>query len=205
MADMIKLRKEMKSKKPAFDREDSYKRKEVSTSWRKPRGSQSKMRRKEKGYNKSPNMGYRSPNSVRGLSPEGLLPVLVNTISMLESIDKEKEGVVIAATVGTRKKVEIVKKAKELGLNILNIKNVDDYLSQIDKKLEEKKAKKAETAKVKEEKAKEKEKAAKEKEEKEKEEGLADKVESEEDKAAKEVDKEKKAKEEKDKLLTKRD
>ena len=66
-------------------------------------------------------IGYRSPVLVRGLHPSGLEDVLIHNIKELEALNPETQGARVASTVGKRKRVEIVKKAKELGIKIFNI------------------------------------------------------------------------------------
>ncbi len=66
-------------------------------------------------------VGYRSPKAVRGLHPSGLEDVLVYNVKDLEKLNPETQGARIASTVGKRKKIEIIKRARELGIRILNI------------------------------------------------------------------------------------
>ena len=82
--------------------------------WRKPKGRDNKMREKRKGYPKSPSIGYKKPASIK--------QILVYNLKDLNSVDKKKP--VILAKVGAKKKLELIKKASELQLNILNIGRV---------------------------------------------------------------------------------
>jgi large subunit ribosomal protein L32e len=190
--ELLGLRKKVKAKKPNFIRQDAHKKAEISKKWRRPKGIQSKMRLKKKGYRRSPSKGYRSPALIRGLHASGLVLVRIASKKELENVDPKIEGVVINAAVGFKKRTELVKYAKEKGITILNIKNIDEYLKKIDEKLKNKKEEKEKKKEKKEKKEKEK-KAAKPK----KEEKLAEKLTEEEQK-----DQEKK---EKDKLLTKKE
>jgi large subunit ribosomal protein L32e len=163
----LELRKAIKRKKPKYLREDHHKKKAVNKkSWRGPRGLHSKMRHGFQGHRATLEVGYGSPREVKNLHKSGLLPVVVCNITDLSALDKAKHIAVISATVGTRKKVELVKKAKELNVIILNVKDTDAYLKKIADKIAEKKAAKEKAAKTKEAKKKEKEKKAKEKEKK---------------------------------------
>ena len=140
MVDLLKVRKDRKTKKPTFRRQDSHKKVRLQSSgWRYPSGQDSKIRQGRKGYQKKVSTGYRSPVAVRGLSPEGLKPVNVTNVKMLEGLDPKTDGVVVCSSVGLRKKTEIINKCKELKLKIINIKNPDEYLNQ---KQSQKKAKK---------------------------------------------------------------
>ena len=163
MKEKLELRKKIKSKKPDYIREDHHKKKAVSKAWRGPRGRHSKMRHGFQGHRSTLEVGYGSPREVKYLHKSGLLPVVVCNLAELSAIEKTKQAAVISATVGTKKKVELVKKAKELSIKIINIKNTDDYLNKVDEQLKKKKEAKEKTAKTKEAKKKEKEKKAAEK------------------------------------------
>ena len=189
--DAIKLRKSIKGKKPDFVRQDAHKKKKLASSWRKPRGLQSKMRLAKKGYRKSVTVGYGSPRAARGLDKSGLMPVNVSTIRELEALDKNKEGAVISANVGRKKKADLLRKAESLNISVLNIKDIKAYLQNLEKEMKEKKAEKEAEKKKKEQKKEQLKKEAEKK--KTIEETLS------------EDDKKKKEKEEKDKLLTKKD
>ncbi len=186
--ELLKLRKRAKAKKPNFVRQDSHKKAEIKKRWRRSKGLQSKMRLHKKGYRKSPSKGYRSPAVVRGLHPSGLVPVVVSSKKELENIDTKNQGAIISKSVGMKKRIELVNYTKEKGITILNIKDIDKFLADVDKKMKEKKEKKE--VKKKE---KEKKKEAKPK----KEEKLAEKLTEEE---RKEQEKKKQ-----DKLLTKKE
>lgn len=117
---LVELRKKVKSKKPEFQRQESWRYKRVKENWRKPRGIDSKMRRKIKGWPATVNIGYRGPKMARGLHPSGMKEVLVYNVDDLREIDPKTEAIRVAHTVGARKRSEIFNRAKELGIRILN-------------------------------------------------------------------------------------
>ncbi|MEA2037577.1 MAG: eL32 family ribosomal protein [Nanoarchaeota archaeon] len=127
-------------KKHNFVRQDFHK-KRLRKRWVKPRGLHSKIRLKHKGHARKVSNGYGSPRKLRGLSKEGLIVVLIHNEDGLNKVDKEKQGVIISRTVGTKNKILMLKKAKEKGIKILNIK-VDDYLKKKEKESEDKLKKK---------------------------------------------------------------
>ncbi len=106
-------------KKPDFRRHGTYV-KRASKGWRRPRGRDNKMRRKEKAKGKRPSVGFGAPKELRGLHPSGFKEVMVANVNDLMKIDKEREVARIISKVGKRKKAEIVNKAKELGIKVLN-------------------------------------------------------------------------------------
>ncbi len=121
----LALRKRLKSKKPKFRRQESWRYKRVSEVWRKPAGIDSRMRRKKKGWPKSVEVGYRSPKLARGLHPSGYAEVLIHTVDDVEKVDTETQAVRIAHTVGARKRIEITARAREKGVHILNPREVE--------------------------------------------------------------------------------
>lgn len=161
--ELLKLRKDIKKRKPRFIRQKSYNSKKLGTKWRRPHGIHSKVRRKFKSRRKQPSLGYSSPRLVRGLHPSGLKPIIIHNVNELKNVQKDN-CIIISGTVGLAKKIALVKKIKELKLPVVNIKNVDLFLKEIDDKISKKRAetenKKKEKKQAKEEllkKAKEKE------------------------------------------------
>ncbi|MBS3114611.1 50S ribosomal protein L32e [Candidatus Woesearchaeota archaeon] len=151
---LLELRTRIKEKKPDFIRQDNPKRMKVNDKWRKPKGIHSKIRHKFKGRRKMPSPGYKSPREAKGLHSSGLKIVGILSINDLIKIRKESEGAVIAKSVGMKKKLEILKKARELNVNILNL-NVNEQIKKIEDFINSKK-KKATTEVKKEEVKKEK-------------------------------------------------
>jgi len=192
MNQLLELRKKLKKRKPDFLRQDAHKVKRLKKKWRAPKGIHSKMRRKLRGYRKQPSIGYSSPKKVRYLHPSGLKEILVHNLKNLENINPKIEAAVIAKTVGVRKKIELLKKTKELKINVLNVKNIDEFIKKVEEKFKKQKEK---AAKREEEKKKAKEEAlkkAKEKKEKEKEKTEEEKKKEEEKEKKAVLEKEKK-------------
>lgn len=180
---LLEFRNARKKKKPNFLRQDAHKVKRLKNHWRSSKGLDSKMRRGLGSYRKEPSLGYGSPKLVKGLTRDGFREVIVYNVHDLAKITKD-DIVVISGTVGIRKKIEILKKVKELKLKIKNFKDVDGFL----KKVEEKEAqKKKEKETKKEKKKKSKEEALKKAESKKKETETKEEKEEEEDKKEREV------------------
>ena len=125
MKKSLELRKSIKSKKPGFAMQNSGRLKRLDNKWRKPKGIDSKMRLKY-AKRKMVSPGYGSPKDVKGLDSLGLEPVLVHNIADLEKLEKN-QTVVIASSVGKRKKINIVEACAEKKLTISNLKNPDEF------------------------------------------------------------------------------
>ena len=188
MKTLLELRTKIKNKKPDFLRQDNPKRMKLNDKWRKPKGIHSKIRHHFKGRRKMPSPGYKSPIKVKGMHFSGLQIVNVRSIDDIKEIKKQSEGIVVAKNVGTKKQLEIFKKAKELDIKVLNldvddkIKNIEDFISSKNKtnikeaKKEIKQTKKEEIKETKEEVEKSTDENKKELEKKEKDKLLTKKV-----------------------------
>ena len=106
--------------KKKFTRQSAVAYKRLAGRWRKPRGGHNKVRQFEKGKIKMPKIGYSAPKQLRFLHPSGLKEVLVFNTNNLSGIDPKTEAARISHSVSKRKKQEIVKKAEELKVKVLN-------------------------------------------------------------------------------------
>jgi large subunit ribosomal protein L32e len=86
--------------------------------WRRAKGVHSKIRRKRTGYPRKPEVGYKKPASSAGLI-KGKIPVLVHNIKELSILNAK--NIAILARVGAKKKLELIKKAEEMKIQILNM------------------------------------------------------------------------------------
>jgi len=116
------LRKPSPNKKRAkkFKRQEWFRFKRLGEKWRKPRGRDSKMRLCRKGKPAMPSTGARSPKALRGIHPSGFAEIRVNNPRELDGLSVKKQAVRIASSVGKRKREQILTRAKELGLKVLN-------------------------------------------------------------------------------------
>ncbi len=164
-----------KPKKPQFRTQNSLRIKRLSSArYRRPKGLHSKIRLNKKGNPKLPSSGYRAPKEIR-FAHDGVHAALVSSLSQLESISEK--AIIVASSVGKRKKLEIVNAAASKNLRILNLdkdftKNVESELatrkkSRADlkkKRTVEEKPKKEKKAPAEKAKAPEKDAAAEKKE-----------------------------------------
>ncbi len=103
-----------------FKRQEYARYKKLGTTWRRPRGRTSKMRRYESGKPAMPSIGRRTPRATRGLHPSGYNDVLVYNMKELEALDPACDAARISASIGKRKKALMLDKASELGIKVLN-------------------------------------------------------------------------------------
>jgi large subunit ribosomal protein L32e len=124
----------MEKKKPKFLRRTSTrysklgrKRKKKQV-WKKPKGRDNKMREKRRGYPAVVSIGYGNKKIVPAR--------IIHNLKELEKIKADE--MVILGKVGKKSKLEIVKKAKEMKVNIKNA-NIDKIIKKLSKVEGEKK------------------------------------------------------------------
>ena len=119
---LLAVRGSLSDARPVFGRQAAHRYHRIGRwgSWRRPRGLQSKQRR-HYGYRpRIVRIGYGSPAATRGLTPSGFRPVLVHTSDEIERIDAAREAIVIARTVGTRRRLVLEETARKRGVHVLN-------------------------------------------------------------------------------------
>ena len=159
--------KKGKIKKLNFKRRQAYLKK-LADKWRRPRGLHNKLRLQKKGKGRVPGIGYGKKKNTDKPS----------RISKMSDFENSGKNVIISSKVGLRKKIELIKKAQELKLNILNLKDAGKYIEaklnkkkELKKKSGERKNRREEKVKKREskkEQASKEDKAKQEKEEKKK-------------------------------------
>lgn len=186
---LLDVKRDIKKRKPKFFAQDAHKKSKIIKRWRKPRGTDSKMKQQLRSYRKIVKQGYMTPKEVRFVSlKHKVIGVVCATKKDIETLDPKKYGIIFKSSLGKFKKYELVKFAKEKGIIIMNL-NADEFIKKYDELLKKRKSEKEE--KVKEKKQKEEEK--KKKSETKKKEDLSSKLTDEEKKVQ--------DKKEKDKLL----
>ncbi|MEK6869779.1 MAG: 50S ribosomal protein L32e [Nanoarchaeota archaeon] len=151
--ELLDIRKRMKGKKPDFIRQDIRKKARLKIKWRKPRGLDSKIRRKLSGRAKPVSQGYRSPEKVRGLHQSGLQQFIIRAINDMDKLSPKEHCLVISSSLGKKKRVEALKKAREKSFQVVNI-NAEDYIKKAEeaiisrKRVKQEKEKKQKTEKI---------------------------------------------------------
>jgi large subunit ribosomal protein L32e len=116
------IRRQIKKRTPHFLRDEGFRYKRIPKNWRRPTGYTSKLRINLKYRPSKVRVGFRAPKIVRGLHASGFQEVMIHTVKELETINPKKQAGRIGGTVGTKKRLEIAKRAGELDIRILNMK-----------------------------------------------------------------------------------
>ncbi|TKA80717.1 hypothetical protein B0A49_01120 [Cryomyces minteri] len=105
-----------------FNRHQSDRFKCVDPSWRKPKGIDNRVRRRFKGQAAMPKIGYGSNKRTRHLMPSGHKAFLVNNVRELDILlmHNKTYAAEISHAVSSRNRVDIVARAKQLGVKVTN-------------------------------------------------------------------------------------
>lgn len=125
--ELLKLQRKLRAKKHVMFRGRFGKRRirRISNKkwqrWRLPRGIDIEFKVADGAR---PKIGYSFAKEIRHMHPSGCFERYISTVNELENISKDKKQFVIRvnSNVGRKKKIEIAKKAQELGLRVLNVK-----------------------------------------------------------------------------------
>lgn len=152
---LVEKREKLKKRIPNFKRVNAsrYPQK-LGEKWRKQRGRHNKIRKAIKGAGAKVSVGYGTLKEARDLHPAGYKEVLVYNVNDLNKIkDPTKEAIRIASSVGLKKRLEILKEAKNRNIHVLNVNilarvkkkgfsNLKDMLATLSIKKEKKKEEK---------------------------------------------------------------
>jgi large subunit ribosomal protein L32e len=118
--ELLAARKRVAQKRPNFIRQESWRYDRLAENWRKPKGKDNKMRKQKSGMPAIVKVGYRGPRAARGLHPSGYKDNVIHNTVELSKLDPKNDAARIGHTVGEKKRREIVSKAVELGIKVLN-------------------------------------------------------------------------------------
>ena len=118
--ELVAARKKVAERRPKFIRQESWRYDRLAENWRKPKGKDNKMRKQKSGMPAIVKVGYRGPRVARGLHPSGYTDNLVHNVNELSRLDPKKDAARLGHTVGKRKRVEMIAKASELAIKVLN-------------------------------------------------------------------------------------
>lgn len=94
----------------------------MQQNWRKPKGIDNRVRRRFKGQYLMPNIGYGSAQRTRHMMPSGFKKFLVHNVKELEVLMMQNRiyAAEIAHGVSSKKRRDIVERAKQLSVRITN-------------------------------------------------------------------------------------
>ncbi|SBS83533.1 60S ribosomal protein L32 [Plasmodium malariae] len=94
----------------------------IGPAWRKPRGIDCRVRRRYKGTNLMPSIGYGSNNKTKYLLPNNKYKYIVKNVKELEPLimNNTKYCVQIAHNVSSKKRKEIIQRAKQMNVSVIN-------------------------------------------------------------------------------------
>ena len=154
MKELMNIKSAMKKRRPSFKRQEFNKRIRLSrSSWRKPRGVDSKMREQRGGKRAIVKIGYGTPRKLRGRLANGMVEVQVSTVKELTSLAKDQIAV-IPRTLGNRRRLELLKEASKSKISISNFKNIDAKIKEIETAFDARKKRRQELKKAKAERLK---------------------------------------------------
>lgn len=115
----------IKKKRTTFDRFESDRHIRLLRSWRKPRGIDCRVRRRYRGVLRTPKIGYGSNHKTRHLLSNYKKKFVVNNVQELDLLltNNDKYCAEIASTIGAAKRIQIIKRAEEMGVKLTNKKS----------------------------------------------------------------------------------
>ena len=134
--ELLAARKKVAHRRPKFIRQESWRYERLAENWRRPKGKDNKMRKQKSGMPAIVKVGYRGPRAARGLHPSGYTDNIIYNAVELARLDSKKDAARIGHTVGKKKRIDIINKAMELGVKVLNPGNL---MSKKQKEKEKKK------------------------------------------------------------------
>lgn len=95
---------------------------QLSSSWRKPRGEDSPVRRRYKGQKAMPNKGYGSDRTTKFIHPSGFKHFPIASVADLQMLlmQNRKYAGIINHTVGAKTRKAITRRAQELDVRLVN-------------------------------------------------------------------------------------
>lgn len=112
----------VKKKLGKFRRHQSDAFARVKPNWRKPKGIDNRVRRRFKGQQRMPNVGYGSNKKTKHILPCGFRKFLVHNVKELEILmmTNRRYAAEIAHGVSAKKRKLIVERAQQLAIHVTN-------------------------------------------------------------------------------------
>ncbi|GKT54167.1 60S ribosomal protein L32 [Colletotrichum tofieldiae] len=107
-----------------FNRHQSDRFMRVDRSWRKPKGIDNRVRRRFRGNTAMPSIGFGSNKKTKYMMPSGHKAFLVSNVNDVNLLlmHNRTYAAEIAHNVSSRKRIDIISRAKQLGVKVTNPK-----------------------------------------------------------------------------------
>lgn len=114
--------KKIKKHPKPFNRHQSDRFKRVDSSWRKPKGIDSCVRRRFRGTIRMPKIGYGTDRRYKHVESNGFIRFVVHNMDELRVLmmHNEKYSAEIASSVGNKLRTRLLAKAKQLDIKVTN-------------------------------------------------------------------------------------
>ncbi|KAH8653665.1 60S ribosomal protein l32 [Xylariales sp. PMI_506] len=114
----------VKKRTKSFSRHQSDRFDRLASAWRKPKGIDNRVRRRFRGNQVMPSIGFGSNKKTRHLTPSGHKAFLVSNSKDVELLLMHNRtfAAEIAHNVSSRKRIDIITRAKQLGVKVTNPK-----------------------------------------------------------------------------------
>merc|ERR1712087_601901 len=122
MVHSVNTSKIVRKRTKRFHRHQADRFMRVDQSWRKPKGIDSRVRRRFKGQYLMPSIGYGSNAKTRHMCPDGFRKFVVHNVKDVDTLLmlKGSYAAEIAHNVSARKRKEIVDRANVLSIKVTN-------------------------------------------------------------------------------------
>lgn len=132
MQNLIKEKLQIRKIRPKFMRQKATQKSRLSrSSYRAPKGLQSKMGDNKAGHRSQIKTGFGYPKALRGLDRKGRKIVMINNVADAQSVVAKDSIAVIASAIGKKKKIEIVKILMDKKVQMSNVKDAATYVTQV--------------------------------------------------------------------------
>ena len=131
--DLIKIKTQIRKTRPRFMRSGAVHIKRVSrTGYRKPKGLHNKMGLGNRGHRAKISSGYAYPKALRGSNRDGLKIVTVYNESELQNYDPKEHAIIVAASVGMKKKLPLFKACLEHKFAVQNSTQIEAHIKRLE-------------------------------------------------------------------------
>ncbi len=147
--ELLKIKKSVKESRPRFIRSGATHIKRVSRSgYRKPKGVHNKVGNNKKGHRTTIKTGFGYPKKVRGLTEDGLTIVTVSSLQTIKSLDSKKIIIVLASSLGMKKRIALLELVKEQKLRVQGVKDINQYIQLCKDSVQKRKVEQSKKEKV---------------------------------------------------------